>query len=191
VIASGCPKLHSMIVSKLKQRKISSGGGDDESIPTKIVTIDDDVDGQVFQQILQFIYSHTCDLLTAGKKVFNFQHIQDIIKSTTEAARRLELENLCKALRKFTLVEGVVCLKPSERSFEIPSRRFVRSVHEDLSDIILQSNDSHQFRAHQCVLVARSEYFYSMLFANLWLEVSCLITIIIHYTLYRINVWVD
>lgn len=150
-----------MIVSRLK-RKV-----DNEA---KVITLED-LDDQVFGQILQFIYSHTCDLLTMGKKLANFR-VLDVMKSTIEAARRLELENLCKVLRKFTIIENVVNLKPSECPFEIPSRRFIRNVHENLCDITLQSQDLKVFTAHQCVLVARSEYFYSMLFANVWLEVS-------------------
>lgn len=163
IIASGCPKLHSIVVSK----KRTEGSGDGQ---TAVIPIED-VDEIIFEQILQFVYSHTCDLLTVGKKVINIR-VQDLIKSTMEAARRLELENFCKVLKKFILLDGVVCLKPMERQFEIPCRRFVRSVHEDLSDIILQSQDSKLFKAHRCILVSRSEYFFSMLFANLWLEVS-------------------
>lgn len=125
----------------------------------------------VFGQILQFIYSHNCDLLVEGTNVAHFR-LQDVIRATMEAARRVDLENMCKALRKFHVVNDIVHLKPNERRSELPPRRFVRNFHEDLSDITLCSQDGHKFKAHRCILVSRSEYFYSMLYANVWLEVS-------------------
>lgn len=144
IIASGAPKLHSIIVTKLKKTTCSSNGD------PKIVNVDN-MNENVFQQILQFIYSHTCDLLMDGKKIPDcYSQGQDIMKLTMESARRLDLENLCKLLKKFTIINNEVRLKASELRLELTPRRFKRNVNEDLCDIMLQSQDLKIFKAHKC-----------------------------------------
>lgn len=46
-----------------------------------------------------------------------------------------------------------------------------REDHQDLYDVRIRSEDRKELHAHKCVLVARSDYFRSML-SGRWVEVS-------------------
>jgi hypothetical protein len=124
---------------------------------------------KIFIQILQFIYSNSCDLITPGKY---FEEAENFVRQTTETARKLDLENLCKELRKIEIVDESVKLRSGETFRRPTAKRFTRKAFPELFDVTLKNQDGYTVRAHRCILIARMEYFHSMLYANSWIEVG-------------------
>jgi len=122
----------------------------------------------VFQQLLQYIYSNSCDLISPGKC---FSESEDFIRQCIESARRLDLELLCKELKKVEIVEDLVRMKRGETLRRPSPKRYNRKGFPELFDVTLKNQNGDSIRAHRCVLIARMEYFHSMLYANSWIEV--------------------
>eukprot|EP00106_Octopus_bimaculoides_P016613 XP_014784055.1 PREDICTED: inhibitor of Bruton tyrosine kinase-like [Octopus bimaculoides] len=146
----------------------------------------------LINQILQFIYTNTCDLLTVGKQFIwsvepdihvsqcrfcrDNQMIQtestDPIALLVQLAKKLELNELVQRLDNVCLYENKVYFKKKVRRLSFSEPKFDRSAFSALSDVTIKCSDSKdQFKCHKCVLIARSEYFRSM-FSCVWRETS-------------------
>ncbi|CAI9740066.1 inhibitor of Bruton tyrosine kinase-like [Octopus vulgaris] len=146
----------------------------------------------LINQILQFVYTNTCDLLTVGKQFIwsvephihvsqcrfcrDNQMIQtestDPIELLVHLAKKLELNELVQRLDNVCLYENKVYFKKKVRKLSFSEPKFDRSAFSVLSDVTIKCSDSKdQFKCHKCILVARSEYFRSM-FSCVWRETS-------------------
>ncbi|KAJ8026856.1 Inhibitor of Bruton tyrosine kinase [Holothuria leucospilota] len=93
--------------------------------------------------------------------------VMAIVKQVKEAAKTFGILSLYRRLE-------LVKMKNTRLDNFRPERdtlTFDRKKFEDLSDILLQSEDNVMFSCHRCILVARLEYFNSML-ASGWIEAS-------------------
>lgn len=93
------------------------------------------------------------------------------LKKLQEVAKRFGVKQLVKKLDSVRLRDGYVQLV-SGKSIARSQPRFDHSKHAKLCDVIIKSSvDNSTMAAHKCILVARLEYFHSML-ASGWIEVS-------------------
>lgn len=140
----------------------------------RIVTITG-VPADIFQLILEFIYTGTCSLLQDGPchlKINPTGSSYGVIKSVKECCRKLSVDSLALLLDKVKIKNGIVIVQEKlccERSPLSPKSR------EDLCDVSIRSQDGKVFRAHRSILSARLEYFRSM-FACGWIEVIQLLS---------------
>lgn len=128
------------------------------------------VPADIFQLILEFIYTGTCALLHDGPyqlKINPAGSNYGVIKSVQECCKRLGVDSLALMLNKVKMKNGMVTVEEKlwcERSL------LSRKSREDLCDVSISSQDGKIFCAHRSVLSARLDYFHSM-FACGWIEV--------------------
>lgn len=84
-------------------------------------------------------------------------------------ANKFEIVRLSNRLKKLKFSDGVV--NHTNQNSDVPKLRFDRLKLPEFSDVTIKSKDGSEFKCHRCVLIARSEYFCSML-TNDWLEAS-------------------
>lgn len=123
---------------------------------------------RVFEQILQFLYTNNCDILISG----NFKISAgdpDWLELVKLHARKLGLGELQKRLKDVYLEDEYYCCKRPHGSKDI---KFSMADYPELLDVDLVSDDNAKVKVHLCVLVARLEYFKSMLLSQFWMEVS-------------------
>ncbi|XP_014665632.1 PREDICTED: inhibitor of Bruton tyrosine kinase-like [Priapulus caudatus] len=86
-----------------------------------------------------------------------------------EAARRLGIFNLAKRLEGVKHISGRV--QSTGKMVHCKDFTFSRNQFPELHDVTLQAQDDSTISCHKCVLVARLEYFHSMLTSG-WIEAS-------------------
>ena len=182
----------------------------------------EDVLPQIFQQILKYLYTKTCDLLFEGpcnvkieepktsqnKQNNNTIHVNGNPKEVSafgvyadnkkkkkqsktdrEALSKaktnnplIHLQEAAKQLGIFGLVKTVDCLKFSEgrisKKSDLPRPKldFCSKNSPELQDVTIICDNEEEVLAHKCVLVSRSEYFFSM-FSSSWSESCCELTL--------------
>ena len=182
----------------------------------------EDVLPQIFEQILTYLYTKTCDLLLEGpckvkiedlknsqekpnnntihmignpKEVSAFSVYADNKKKKKQSKTErdalskakidnplIHLQEAAKQLGIFGLVKTVDCLKFSEgrisRKSELPRPKldFCIKNSPELQDVTIICDNEEEVHAHKCVLVSRSEYFFSM-FSSSWSESCCELTL--------------
>ncbi|CAH1798653.1 unnamed protein product [Owenia fusiformis] len=175
----------------------------------------------IFLQLLTFLYTDNCDLLTPGaivtiakqthsnEKSNKAQPVEDIPRSKNgkpisahqynqklkkfsqkdgkveeinkskssnptkllqEMAKRFGVKSLVKRLDAVCWNDGTVTLG-TNKHLTPPSLRLDRTKLRSLYDVEIKSEDGLTIKCHKCVLVARLEYFHSML-ATGWVETS-------------------
>ena len=93
------------------------------------------------------------------------------LKKLHEMAKRFGVKQLAKRLDNVKLRDGYIQLV-SGRTVPKPQPKFDCSKHVKLCDVNIRSSvDDSVVAAHKCILVARLEYFHSML-ASGWIEVG-------------------
>jgi len=136
----------------------------------RLVTITG-IPADMFQLILEFIYTGTCALLQSGPCQLKFNPTGSnygVIKSVQDCCKKLSVDSLALLLNKVKIKNGMVFVEEKlwcERSL------LNRKSREDLCDVSISSQDGKIFRAHRSILSARLEYFHSM-FACGWIETS-------------------
>ena len=85
-----------------------------------------------------------------------------------EAAKALGVYGLSKSMDCFKLVDGNIVRKSSLSSLKIG---FCSKNFPELQDVTIVCDEGEEVFAHKCVLVSRSEYFFSM-FCSGWSESS-------------------
>ncbi|KAJ8314789.1 hypothetical protein KUTeg_006939 [Tegillarca granosa] len=181
---------------------------------TPVISIPD-MHPDILEQLLTYIYTDTCDLLTVGAKFelsqwkhnpnhgdgfdshtlptsphkvsafevhqkkkkhnkkdnrdenYNIEH-QNPIKLLQEAARKFGVKGLSKRLDAVKYVKGEI---QANKHLPSPRIKFDRKRWTELYDVQIQSDDEKVIHCHKCVIVARLEYFHSML-ASGWIETS-------------------
>ena len=207
-----------------KQLKYLNEVVDEETEPEPVILEVEDVLPQIFEQILKYLYTKTCDLLLEGpcnlkieepktsqkKKNNNSIHVngnpkeisafsvyndgkrkKKTSKSKTEREALskdktnnplIHLQEAAKQLGMFGLVKTVDCLKFSEGNIswksDLPKPKldFCSKNSPELQDVTIICDNEEELLAHKCVLVSRSEYFFSMLSSG-WSESCCELTL--------------
>ncbi|KAI8498457.1 hypothetical protein Bbelb_236590 [Branchiostoma belcheri] len=147
------------------------------------------VNHHIFLNLLQFIYSDTCDLLTPGvysqgkksqkhkkeaktkESKSNQQTDEESsnpVKVLQSTAKRFGVQNLVKRLEGVRLVGSKVEITEKKQTQRF---RFSRSKSPHLYDLSIRCVDGEVVPCHKCVLVAQLEYFRSMLGSG-WMETS-------------------
>ncbi|XP_064460638.1 inhibitor of Bruton tyrosine kinase-like [Ornithodoros turicata] len=138
----------------------------------------DDVSPKAVEVVLCFIYTNSCSLLEQGgyENVVRSSSRYGCSRKTTAAfvrevqgaAKKLGVHSLAKRLDKAKVSDNRVHF---EHVSAIPKQYFDRGRFSHLYDVTLVSSDGIEFGCHRCVLVARLEYFGSMLSLG-WAEAS-------------------
>lgn len=92
------------------------------------------------------------------------------VKMLQDVAKRYGIKGLPKRLDAVKYTGGKIELLPN-RVQSAPSLMFDRHKEKDFYDVCIQSEDGVEFMCHKCILVARLEYFQSMLGSG-WVETS-------------------
>ncbi|CAC5394250.1 unnamed protein product [Mytilus coruscus] len=207
ILVSRCDYFHKLLAESKKKE-------DDD---TSVITVQD-IHPDIFDQLVKFIYTDTCDLLTPGAKfelskisvengaednflgkvmdtaVISSPHTTSAfealkkkkghagkkdekqVKSTNpvkmlqDLAKKYGIKGLPKRLEAVKCIGGKIDLLPN-RFLPKPSIMFDRQREKGLYDVCIQSEDGVEFMCHKCILVARLEYFQSMLSCG-WVETS-------------------
>lgn len=185
-----------------------------------------DIHPEIFEQLLTFLYTDTCDLLTPGtnfdlspwypspqgqgdgldkpefekvdspdiffsksEKQMSAFEVQQRKKSTNkenkdygnlarkktpvkmliDAAKKFGVKGLAKRLETVKYVNGAIELVKKHST--TAKMKFDRHKLRDLYDASIRADDGTVLHCHKCVLVARLEYFHSMLGSG-WVETS-------------------
>lgn len=137
---------------------------------------------EAFEQVLKFIYTNHCDFLTHDYEVnWNLQQENgkkkkpdktsknmNPITILQETSRKLGMSILAKRLGGVKLINGQIKLVESNPVDKIS---FNRNSLTKLYDVNLISSDGSVFHCHKCILIARLDYFHSML-STAWIENS-------------------
>ncbi|KAK6170183.1 hypothetical protein SNE40_018638 [Patella caerulea] len=86
-----------------------------------------------------------------------------------EVAEDLGIETLSDRLDCVKCVNGIIC--SNGRQLVKPNLKFNRTDIPELYDVCIRADDNTSIKCHKCILVARLEYFHSML-ATGWIETS-------------------
>lgn len=137
----------------------------------------EDFSPKAVEVVLCFVYTNSCSLLEQG----GYESIlgtscfgcskkttSSFIKEVQNAARKLGVHSLAKRLDKAKVSDNRVRF---DHISALPKLCFDRRRFPQLHDVTLTSSDGIEFRCHRCVLVARLEYFASMLSQG-WIEAS-------------------
>ncbi|XP_005101796.1 inhibitor of Bruton tyrosine kinase [Aplysia californica] len=92
---------------------------------------------------------------------------QSPIKLLQDAARRLGVKGLAKRLDAVMCSNNVIVSQG--KTLARPRVKFDRTKLPELYDVTIRTEDGYELGCHKCVLVARLDYFYSML-ATGWAE---------------------
>lgn len=142
---------------------------------------------EIFEQILFFAYTGTCDLLTPGKcpdvmrKACELSHknsegskevtkAKDPVRMLQEAAKKYGVGKLQRLLDNYAYVDGFVACKRAAKT-NSADVTFDRRLRPEFYDVRIRTKNGKEIMAHKCVLAARMEYFASM-FSVRWTEVS-------------------
>lgn len=126
------------------------------------------VDANIFQQILLFMYTGDCDLLHPGPCTIQMEQ-GDVIKTAIELCKKFAVTNLLKRLQALRYEDGMILLRESRELEAWVPPKLDRKLRPEFYDTKIASNDGAIFRAHRCILAARLEYFHSM-FGGGWIE---------------------
>ncbi|GAB1609231.1 inhibitor of Bruton tyrosine kinase-like [Argonauta hians] len=151
------------------------------------------VHADLIKQMLQFIYTNTCDLLTPGAQfawstdpLMHLNHCRfcktdhamltesdDPVAHLVRVATTFDLHELAQRLDVVYVRHNRVQLKKKRRKPSYIEPTYDLTAFPALSDITLRvsSESKEQFKCHKCILVAQSEYFRSM-FSCVWRETS-------------------
>ncbi|XP_059153505.1 inhibitor of Bruton tyrosine kinase-like [Physella acuta] len=89
------------------------------------------------------------------------------VKLLQDAARKFGVKGLSKRLEAVKCVNNVIISQG--KTMAKPRVKFDRSKLPELCDVSINTEDGEEIECHKCVLVARLEYFYSMLSTG-WVE---------------------
>lgn len=182
---------HSAVLNTL----IESQGNDRTE---KIIIEISGIHSILFYQILLYVYSGTCDILTSGecstqiKRLINFEeepagkkecnnkkqqkkisneenNIKDPVKMLQHSAKRFGIKSLHKRLENYCYYNGtILCKNKKEQSERIKLNRYL---FQELQDISIKAKGGKEISAHKCILTARLEYFNNLL-AVRWNETT-------------------
>uniref|UniRef100_A0A8D8PS67 Inhibitor of Bruton tyrosine kinase n=3 Tax=Cacopsylla melanoneura TaxID=428564 RepID=A0A8D8PS67_9HEMI len=142
------------------------------------VTVDN-VQPDIFKQILLYVYTNDCDMLHSGQFKYNCKGSkqENVLKLAVECATRFQLHDLVEKLKLFKFENRTLVLRdpsdlfppsdPLSPSSDIPC--FDRHCCQELCDVAISSCDGALIKAHKCVLAGRLEYFQHMLSGG-WIE---------------------
>ncbi|CAN7986704.1 unnamed protein product [Ixodes hexagonus] len=138
----------------------------------------DNVPPRAFEEVLCFMYTNSCAILESGdgplvvtlSNKYNSQNraTPAFIKEVQDACKKLGVTSLAGCMSKVSFRKNGVCLASVP---VLPKLRFFRNKFQSLYDVTLVSSDNVEFPCHRCILIARLEYFNSMLSLG-WVEFS-------------------
>lgn len=148
-----------------------------ETVASGIHVIDN-VTVKAFEEVLCFIYTNSCNILESesarvivglsNKYSLGKRITTAFLKEVHDASKKLGVHSLKDCLSKATIRNNAVVLGTMP---PITKYRFFRNKFDTLYDVFLVSSDGVRFPCHRCILVARLEYFNSML-SFCWVEHS-------------------
>uniref|UniRef100_A0A2L2YAE7 Inhibitor of Bruton tyrosine kinase n=1 Tax=Parasteatoda tepidariorum TaxID=114398 RepID=A0A2L2YAE7_PARTP len=130
---------------------------------------------EAFEQAMKFIYTNNCDFLISGFEVKwginkeNGKKKKSGTKSSKaaspvlillELSKKLGLNYLAKRLENVKLIDGRIYTSDADPPKDLI---FKRNYLSTLHDACLISSDGVVFKCHKCILIARLDYFHSML----------------------------
>ncbi|XP_054716016.1 inhibitor of Bruton tyrosine kinase-like isoform X2 [Uloborus diversus] len=150
----------------------------------KDVLVLDNMKAEAFEQILKYIYCNHSDFLTPNYE-FKWEKMQENGKKKKgakvskelspvillqEASKKLGINALAKRLDSVRLINGKIAVLETS-----PAPKFFFNRHSllNLADVNLIAANGDIFPCHKCILVARLDYFQSMLSTS-WAESSYL-----------------
>lgn len=138
----------------------------------------DNVTVKAFEEVLCFIYTNSCNVLESesarvvvglsNKYSLGKRITAAFLKEVHDASKKLGVHSLKECLSKASIKNNAVVLGTLP---PITKYRFFRNKFDTLCDVVLVSSDGTSFPCHRCILVARLEYFNSMLSFG-WIEHS-------------------
>lgn len=138
----------------------------------------DNVSPRAFEEVLCFMYTNSCTILESGdgplvvtlsNKYSSHNRVTPaFVKDVQDACKKLGVASLLGCLNKVTFKKNDVSLASVP---VLPKLRFCRNKFQSLYDVTLVSSDNVHFPSHRCILIARLEYFNSMLSLG-WVEFS-------------------
>lgn len=142
------------------------------------VHIIDNVTTKAFEEVLCFMYTNSCNILEcesnhvvvglSNRYSLNKRITNAFLKEVLDASKKLGVHALRDCLNKASIKNNSVELGSAP---PMAKYRFFRNKFETLCDVTLVSSDNVSFPCHRCILVARLEYFHSMLSFG-WAEFS-------------------
>ncbi|KAK8765298.1 hypothetical protein V5799_032092 [Amblyomma americanum] len=142
------------------------------------VHVIENVTVKAFEEVLCFIYTNSCNILESdsmrvvvglsNKYSLGKRITTAFLKEVQDACKKLGVQSLRDCLSKASVKNNSVTLGTVP---PITKYRFFRNKFETLCDVTLVSSDKVSFPCHRCILVARLEYFNSMLSFG-WAEFS-------------------
>lgn len=140
---------------------------------------------EIFQQLLLYVYTGSCDLVVCQKCPSHLEEIcrkmkhassggpgktKDPVRMLQECAKKVGLKPLQKLLEDFYYHDGYI--KCRSGKVHLPKRtiKFDRNSCPQLCDVVIKTKNEKELKAHKCILTARMEYF-GNLFSLRWNEV--------------------
>lgn len=148
-----------------------------ETVPSGIHVIDN-ITVKAFEEVLCFIYTNSCNILESesarvivglsNKYSLGKRITTAFLKEVHDASKKLGVHSLKDCLGKASIRNNAVVLGTVP---PMTKYRFFKNKFDTLYDVSLVSSDGVSFPCHRCILVARLEYFNSMLSFG-WVEHS-------------------
>ncbi|XKL59654.1 hypothetical protein PGB90_000670 [Kerria lacca] len=148
------------------------------------VVIVNDVHPAIFEEMLIFAYTGSSSFLKEGPcstKIQSLTNAKNINSSSLryenplelsiKAAKQFDMNKYIELLKNFSYENEHIYRKEDNVLLQKTNLKFNRSKLKNLYDIKLKSQDGKIFSAHKCILIARMQYFKSMLSGN-WIESS-------------------
>lgn len=142
------------------------------------VHVIDNITVKAFEEVLCFIYTNSCNILESesarvivglsNKYSLGKRITTAFLKEVHDASKKLGVHSLKDCLSKASIKNNAVVLGTVP---PMTKYRFFRNKFDTLCDVTLVSSDGMTFPCHRCILVARLEYFNSMLSFG-WVEHS-------------------
>lgn len=145
-----------------------------------------DVEPEIFEQLLFFIYTGDCDLLKPGKVTKTLERFlkneplkkeqtkaKDPVRMLQDIAKRYGVTVLHKLLENFSF-HGDIIKRKNDKPLLRQVPKFDRNSYQEYYDVRIKTKNGKELMAHKCVLVARMEYF-GNLFSVRWAQVSIFI----------------
>lgn len=136
---------------------------------------------EIFNQLLLYVYTGTCDLLVCQKCPTELEDLKietndasdsnkkDPVRLLQDCAKQLGFRTLQKLLEDYYYHNGFIKSR-SNKTFVPKMVKFDRNSCSELHDVIIKTKNGKELKAHKCILVARSDYF-NNLFSLRWTEV--------------------
>lgn len=132
-------------------------------------TIELDINPEIFSEILEYIYTKKSKTIEKYEYALLTRTVtaNDCNKSAYEYYNKIETESIkalkiaAKQLGLYGLSDYIDSVKSQNRKIDGKNIYFKRTDYPEYYDVVIKCN-SDSFKAHKCILAARSEYYNNM-----------------------------